>query len=219
MAVPSALRARIVAPAYRISAVLGGVAVLLALMGFPLIAGIALALALANLGFFRNPRRTPPAGEHRIVSPADGRVVEVSKWDDPQGFVGPAWKVAIFLSVFDVHVNRNPISGTVRAVRRRGGRYLAAFRSAASELNVCSRMDIEGRGGLRLAVVQISGLIARRIVSYPDAGDLLERGEPYGLICYGSRVEVYVPVTCIVTVKPGDRVNGGTSVIAESPDE
>ena len=190
----------------------------LALVAAELSTGLAIALglvALANLAFFRNPRRSPPGGESVVVAPADGRVVEVARVEDPDGFVPDAWRIAIFLSILDVHVNRVPLSAVVRGVRRSGSRYLAAFNPEASSLNVQSRLDLETRSGARLALVQITGLIARRIVSYAEEGAQLERGEPYGLLCYGSRVEIYLPADCKITVSPGDRVRGGSSAVAE----
>jgi phosphatidylserine decarboxylase len=184
----------------------------------PLLSSLLLAIAGANLLFFRNPSRVPPPGEGRIVSPADGRVVEVASVEDPEGFVGPAWRVAVFLSLLDGHVQRAPIAGKVRAVRRRGGEFLAAFRPEASERNASTRIDLDAASGARIAVVQIAGIIARRILCYTGAGDDLGRGEPYGLICYGSRVELYVPAAASLGVRPGDRVRAGETVVAEVRD-
>jgi phosphatidylserine decarboxylase len=170
-------------------------------------------LALLNLAFFRNPARdVPPAG---VVSPADGKVVEVIAMQDPDGFVGSCTRVAIFLSVLDVHVNRAPLAAKVRAVRRSGTQFLAAFNPQASTRNVQARLDLETADGSRLAVVQITGLIARRILCYAGEGDELERGAPYGLICYGSRMELYLPAQARVRVQPGDVVRAGETVIAE----
>jgi phosphatidylserine decarboxylase len=174
-----------------------------------------LVLAAANLAFFRNPGRVPPEGDHRVVSPADGRVVEVATVEDPDGYMGKAERVAIFLSIFDGHVQRAPLDARVRAVRRRGTRFLAAFNREASRLNVQTRLDLERGNGTRLAVVQITGLVARRVICYPLAGDVLVRGEPYGLICYGSRVEIYLPEGTPVRVRRGDRVRSGETVIGE----
>ena len=216
MDVPRALRGPIARQGWLASAAL------LAGAGLALAFGLrwpALALALlagANLAFFRNPRRTAPPGEHLVLSPADGRVVEVAEVEDPDGFVSaPVTRIAIFLSVFNVHVNYAPLSAKVRAVRRTGARFLAAFHRDASAHNVQARLDLETPSGARLAVVQITGLIARRIVSYPVEGDSLERGMPYGLICYGSRMEVYLPAGARVSVGKGDRVRGGKTVLAE----
>ena len=215
MAVPSPLQSRIAPQAWLLTVPLGAVAVFCALLGMPLLAAVGALLAAGNAAFFRNPERPIPDGEGLVISPADGRVVEVARVADPDGFVGNAWRIAIFLSIFNVHVNRVPVSGKVRAVRRKGSRFLAAFNKNASELNVQSRIDLETPTGLRVAVVQITGLIARRIVSFPVEGEQLLRGEPYGLICYGSRVELYLPETAKLRVERGDRVKGGSSVLAE----
>ena len=185
------------------------------MLGLGALALFSLLLAGANLAFFRNPRRQVPEGEQRVVAPADGRIVEVIKIEDPDGFVGAAWRVAIFLSVFDVHINRAPYSGRVRGIRSRGSKFLAAFNSDASELNVQTRMDIEGPDGTRIGVVQITGLIARRIVCYPTEGGAVVRGESYGLICYGSRMEIYLPADAQIRVQPGERVRAGETILAE----
>jgi phosphatidylserine decarboxylase len=214
LAVPEPLKSRIAPQAWPATAVLVALAVGAGFFGWFWIAGIVVLLAAANLAFFRNPRRAPAPG-NGVVSPADGRVVSVERMSDPDGFVGDSWRVAIFLSVFNVHVNYAPISGKVRGIRRKGSRFLAAFNGKASELNVQSRLDLETDDGVRVGVVQITGLIARRIISYPSEGDSLERGVPYGLICYGSRMEVYVPASARVCVSPGDRVRGATHVLAE----
>jgi phosphatidylserine decarboxylase len=215
MAVPRALRSPIAPQAWPISAALAALALLLAGYGHVALAALALLAAAANAAFFRNPKRSVPEDPRAVVSPADGRVVEVAEVEDPEGFVGKAWRIAIFLSVFDVHVNRAPLAAAVRAVRRGGTRFLAAFRPEASGANVRLRLDLETPGGLRAALVQITGLIARRIVCYANEGDPLVRGEPYGLICYGSRVELYLPVSSRIRVQAGDRVRGGESVLAE----
>ncbi|MFQ5696822.1 MAG: phosphatidylserine decarboxylase [Myxococcota bacterium] len=194
---------------------LGLVAGISALAGLGSLAGASGLAGLANLAFFRNPRRHPPSGDRLAVSPADGRVVEVAELAEPDPFVGVARRVAIFLSILDVHVNRVPLSGKVRALRRSGNQYRAAFRAEASARNVQVRLDVETPAGIRYALVQITGLIARRIVCRVDEGSALERGRPYGLICYGSRVELIVPTQVRIQVRPGDRVRGGETVIAE----
>ena len=215
MAVPSPLQSRITPQAWLLTVPLAGVAGFCAFLGMPWLALAGALLALGNAAFFRNPRRRIPEGENLVVSPADGRVVEVARIADPDGFVENGWRIAIFLSIFNVHVNCAPLSGKVRAIRRKGSKFRAAFHKDASELNVQSRIDLETPAGLRAAVVQITGLIARRIVSFPKEGDQLLRGEPYGLICYGSRVELYLPENAIMRVERGDRVKGGSSVLAE----
>lgn len=215
MAVPPPLRAPIAPQAWPISVVLLAAGLALGLWGSALGAGLCALLALLNTAFFRNPKRAVPEGETRIVAPADGKVVEVERVQDPDGHVADAWRIAIFLSIFDVHICYVPLSGKVRGIRRRGTQFRAAFRGDAGATNVQSRIDLEGADGTRVGLVQITGLIARRIVSYPDEGDLLVRGEPYGLMCYGSRVELYLPGAARPLVKVGDRVTGAASVLAE----
>jgi phosphatidylserine decarboxylase len=215
LAVPEALQGRVARPGLRLSTIV----TIAALVAVPLIGSgtglFLLALAVGNALFFRNPRRRPPDGERLVVSPADGRVMDVIRADDPGEFVGPAWRVGIFLSIFNAHVQRVPLSGKVRAVRQSGTRFLAAFNREASSRNVQTRLDVETDIGARIAVVQITGLIARRILCYPREGEALVRGEPYGLICYGSRVEIYVPASAQIRVQPGDRVRAGRTVITE----
>ncbi len=212
--VPQALVGRIARPGLWISAALAALALLAAFFSGGL-AGTLLGLAGANLAFFRNPERAIPDGDHRVVCPADGRVVEVVRIDDPGDFVGPAIRIAIFLSVFNAHIQRVPLAAKVQAVRRSGAQFLAAFNADASQRNVQTRLDLETPGGTRLGLVQITGLIARRILCYATVGDSLVRGEPYGLICYGSRVELYLPQNAIVQVRPGDHVRAGKTIVAE----
>ncbi len=214
--VPQALVGRIARPGLWISAALAALA-LLAVFFSGGLAGTLLVLSGANLAFFRNPDRAIPDGDHRVVCPADGRVVEVVRIDDPGDFVGPAIRIAIFLSVFNAHIQRVPLAAKVQAVRRSGAQFLAAFNADASQRNVQTRLDLETPGGTRLGLVQITGLIARRILCYATVGDSLVRGEPYGLICYGSRVELYLPQNATVHVRPGDPVRAGKTVVAEVP--
>lgn len=215
MAFPRELRSRVAPQGIRLSVVLGILAAGAAGLSWPLLA-LALGLAAAaNLAFFRNPHRLPPAGECLVVSPADGRVVEVSRLEAADEFVGRGWRIAIFLSIFNVHINRVPISGKVRGTSRAGQLFLAAFNPRASQLNVQLRLNIEAPTGARLGVAQVTGLIARRIVCYAREGDTVDRGDPYGLICYGSRVEVYLPEGSRILAKVGDRVRGAETVIAE----
>ncbi len=185
---------------------LGGFGVL------PTAAAVPPALLAAFAAFFfRDPERTPPPGEERVVAPADGRVTTVEESDDP---AEPGRRVSIFLSIFSVHVNRAPTAGRVLAVRYRPGEFRAAFRGDASERNERNEIRLECRGG-RLRIRQIAGVVARRIVCRASAGDFLGRGERFGLIRFGSRTEVLLPPNCRPTVRAGDRVRGGETVIAE----
>ena len=169
-------------------------------------AGIFLLLLCAFVAFFfRNPRRTVPEDPKIIVSPADGRVVKVER-------VGNVTKLSIFLSIFDVHVNRSPISGRIEAMDYKPGRFRAAFNDAASVENERNIIMLS-QGNLKLVFTQIAGIIARRIVCWKRVGDVVEKGELVGLIRFGSRVDVLFPAGTEVTVQTGDRVRGGSSPI------
>ncbi len=167
-------------------------------------------VALACLGFFRDPERTPPAVTGAILAPADGRVMGVVDVDD--GWVGRAVRVSIFLSPLDVHVNRSPVAGLVRDVQYAPGRFLAAYRDEASELNERCTVALEGDSA-RLTVRQIAGVLARRIVCRARAGDKLQAGERYGLIRFGSRTDLVVPRGTELRVQVGDRVRGGETIM------
>lgn len=174
--------------------------------------GAAGVCFLAVCFFFRDPERVIPAGEGVVVSAADGRVVgirEVSR-DREGGLSGI--QVSVFLSVFDVHVNRIPFSGRVRAVQRRPGRFLLAFQERASAENEQVAVEIEG-AGRTLAVKQIAGFVARRIVCHAAEGAQVRRGERFGMIKFGSRVDLILPPDSEVRVRVGDRVRAGETII------
>jgi phosphatidylserine decarboxylase len=166
--------------------------------------------ALACLGFFRDPERTPPDLPGAVLAPADGRVMAVAETQDP--WVGRAVRVSIFLSPLDVHVNRAPIGGLVKNVEHAPGRFVAAYRPEASDENERCTVSLEGETA-RVAVKQIAGVVARRIVCRVRAGDALEAGERFGLIRFGSRTDLIVPRGTTVKVAVGDRVRGGESVM------
>jgi phosphatidylserine decarboxylase len=172
------------------------------------VAALALLFLAAFVGyFFRNPAREIPAGDNLIVSPADGKVVRVASLPEGQG-------ISIFLNIFDVHVNRAPIGGELEQVEYRRGRFKAAFDEEASRVNEQNILSIRGQR-IRVVVKQIAGLIARRVVCWKRPGHFLERGELFGLIRFGSRVDVILPKEVKLLVKVGDRVKGGSSVIGE----
>jgi phosphatidylserine decarboxylase len=175
---------------------------------------VPVLLAMFFLWFFRDPRRTVPQGEGLIVSPADGKVTEVLRITTPEG---ESLRLSIFLSVFNVHVNRSPVSGTLRDVVYRKGLYLNAMNPASAEKNEQSKAVIAADGGYTIAFSQIAGLLARRIVFRPRPGDRLERGQHVGLIKFGSRVDVIMPGVAELKVKKGDRVQGGSSILATMP--
>jgi len=184
------------------------------LLAGPWLGGSLFALALFTLAFFRNPARAIPGDERTVVAPADGRVLEAGEITRPDG--SRAKRVGIFLSIFDVHVNRAPIGGRIAAVDYRAGAFLPAFDHEASLRNEQNSVTIED-GGTRVVFKQIAGLIARRIVFRKKVDDRVAPGERVGLIKFGSRVDVFLPPNVAVRVKVGDRVAGGTSVLGELP--
>jgi phosphatidylserine decarboxylase len=164
-----------------------------------------LGLSVFVAFFFRNPSRTIPDDPHLIVSPADGRVVNVER-------VGNITKLSIFLSIFNVHVNRSPIGGRIEAIDYKAGKFKAAFDSNASIVNERNVVMVSD-GQIKIVFVQIAGLIARRIVFWKKVGDSVQKGELVGLIRFGSRVDVTFPAGTEAIVKKGDRVRGGSSPI------
>jgi phosphatidylserine decarboxylase len=185
-------------------------AVLLGWLTSPAWAVIPVLLALFFLQFFRDPERTIPQEAGAVVSPGDGKVTDVSlvtAGNEKQT------RISIFLSVFNVHVNRSPIAGVVRDVRYQRGKFLDARSPDCAEQNEQNVVTVEG-DGQRVIFKQIAGLLARRIVFHPKIGDRLERGQRVGLIKFGSRVDVLVDASARVSVKVGDRVKGGATVLA-----
>jgi len=175
---------------------------------------IFLALTGFVAYFFRDPERSIPTDPGLLLSPADGKIVDVSPLQNDR--VQPSGTlVSIFLSVFDVHINRTPITGTVVDVHYQPGRFLPAFRAAASNLNEQNIVTLQAAGS-RIVIKQIAGILARRIVCYVKAGDKLNTGQRFGLIRFGSRVDIIIPPGFAVCARLGQRVRGGESVLAES---
>lgn len=179
------------------------------------VAGLLLTAFMA--WFFRDPERTAPSARGAVISPADGKIV--FSGDCPAGMYTPApgKKVSVFMSVLDVHVNRAPVAGRVAAVRYNKGRFLAANVDKASLENEQNGVVIETAGGRTVAYVQIAGLIARRIVCDLAEGDEVVAGQRVGLIRFGSRVDVYLPADAVLSVRTGDRVRAGESVLGVLP--
>jgi len=203
----------IAAPGHRF--VLAGVVlILLGVMGgWPWLTVLGLVSGGFFAYFFRDPERAVPADPGVIVSPADGVVIRVDEVTENEFLKSPARYVAIFMNVFDVHVNRAPVAGTVTEMRHRAGEYKAASRPDAASRNEQQALVLENAAGGRVLVVQIAGLLARRIIPYVKPGHILARGERFGLICFGSRVDLYLPGDSQIEVKTGDRVKAGSSII------
>lgn len=174
---------------------------------------VPVLLAAFFLWFFRDPHRVIPSGPGLVVSPGDGVVTETISIATPDG---PRQRISIFLSVFNVHVNRSPISGVLSQVRYKKGRYLNAMNPASAESNEQNIATVRGEG-FEVTFKQIAGLLARRIVFNFREGDRLERGQRVGLIKFGSRVDVIVPAEAEIQVKVRQRVKGGSSVLAVMP--
>lgn len=162
--------------------------------------------------FFRNPERSIPADNTLVLSPADGKVMNIEETFE-DGFLGEAgYKVTIFLSVFDVHVNRSPIYGEIKYQQYTCGRFRPAYKKAVGCENERHTIGLENNH-MKILVTQIAGILARRIVSWVNLGSTLERGERYGMIKFGSCTEVIVPKSVDILVKKGDRVKGGETII------
>lgn len=186
----------------------------LTLLGRRRLAAPFWAASAASLGFFRDPERAVPAVTHGVLAPADGRVTSVEDAVDP--FVGPSRRVSIFLSPLDVHINRAPIAGLVSDTVYTPGRFVAAYDPAAGEVNERCAVRIQGEQA-RVTVVQVAGVVARRIVCRVGPGDKLEAGQRFGMIRFGSRTDCYMPKGTDVRVKVGDRVIGGVTVLGLLP--
>ena len=178
---------------------------------------IFLALFLFTIAFFRDPNRPVPAGPNLIVAPADGRVRDIVDLDEKEILKTKTRRVGIFLSIFDVHTNRAPIDGRIVYRQHHAGLCLDARDPNCSEKNEAMTWAFENPRG-RIVVRQLTGAIARRIVAWANVGDELKKGERFGMIRFGSRTELYLPLNAEVLVKTGDHVSGGSTVIARLPD-
>ena len=175
---------------------------------------VSLAVLGFTTNFFRDPERTAPKGEHLILSPADGKVIVIKRIRDDEFFRAEVQQISIFMSPLNVHVNRNPITGTVRHTRYVKGEYFAAFEDKASEKNEQMIVGLEGENG-KVMFKQIAGFIARRIVCSLKMGDTVNRGERFGMIKFGSRVDVFFPLSVHVRVHAGDITKAGETILGE----
>ena len=171
-----------------------------------------LAVTLFVMWFFRNPNRVTPEDEKAVISPADGKVIKIEEVDEDL-LGGKVIKVSIFMNIFNVHVNRAPCAGTVKKIIYRKGKFFSANLDKASELNERNSVLIETANGIRILTIQIAGMIARRIVCWPEEGMEVQKGERFGLIKFGSRLEVFMPIDSTIHVKVGDKVSAGETRI------
>jgi phosphatidylserine decarboxylase len=174
----------------------------------------SLGLAIFIISFFRDPERDIPSEEGSVVSPADGKIIIVDRISEDRFLKKEAIKISIFMNVFNVHVNRVPASGKVLGVFYNPGKFFSADKDKASLENEQNALLIEAKNGKRFVVNQIAGLIARRIVCYSKEGDILEKGKRFGMIRFGSRLDVYLPVACKTNISIGDKVKAGSSILA-----
>lgn len=175
--------------------------------------GVSLCLFFFMAYFFRDPERVIPEGDGLFVAPADGRVIRVREVSSPENTGPTSHEISIFMSPFDVHVNRSPCDGKVTVVRYSPGKFLAAYRDDASLKNEHAVMVLE-REGETVTVRQVAGFLARRVVCRVKKGMVLRRGERYGIIKFGSRLDVYLPMRAVVTVRVGEKTRAGETVIA-----
>ena len=193
-----------------------GIATLLAFVaGFNTISLVLFSVTLFVIWFFRNPQRNTPEKDGLVISPADGRVIRIEEATSDELPGRTFQKISIFMNVFNVHVNRIPCSGQIRFVRYREGKFLSANLDKASKLNERNTVLLQMADGREIVTVQIAGLIARRIICWLKEGMPVTRGERFGLIRFGSRVEVFLPLGSTILVKVGEKVRAGETPIGE----
>lgn len=180
-----------------------------------LVAILITVLALWCAYFFRDPERTGPRGPNIVIAPADGRVLMITDVDEPRFVQGRATRISIFMNVFNVHVNRYPVDGRVDFVWYNKGKFFNAAAEKSSLENEQMSVGVTTPSGVRILTRQIAGLIARRIVTYSKVGDEAHQGDRFGIIRFGSRVDVFIPTTSVVKAKLGDVTTAGTTVLAE----
>lgn len=186
-----------------------------ALLGLILPALLGLASTFFIIYFFRDPDRTVPNGVGLVASPADGKVVVAGTVENSTYYEGTCLKISVFMSVFNVHVNRMPCSGKVKKIIYNPGKYISANLDKASKENEQNAVYLEMEDGKEICTVQIAGLIARRIICNVQEGDVVNRGQRFGMICFGSRLDVYLPRDSKINVAVGDIVKAGTTILGE----
>lgn len=194
-----------------------GLTLLMGLLGWPVAVVLAGGATVFTAWFFRNPKRTPPQAPGAVVAPGDGKVIAVEEEFEPRYLKDRSIRLSIFLNVFDVHVNRIPCEGVVENVQYQPGRFLVASKPEATLQNEQNAIMLRSARGAKVLCVQVAGLIARRIVCWVSPGDRVERGERYGLIRFGSRMDTFLPLGSAVNVAVGDRVKGGETILGTLP--
>ncbi len=192
-----------------------GASVIFALLEWEIAAVAALAVTAFVLYFFRDPERVVPDGQGLLVSPADGKVIEIEQASEGAISRQAVTRVSIFMNVFNVHVNRFPVTGTVKRIEYQPGSFLPADQKKALIRNEQNKLLIADEAGNEITVVQVAGLIARRIVCWAETGDELKKGQRFGLIRFGSRLDIYLPPQYSVCVRQGRKVWAGQTIIAQ----
>jgi phosphatidylserine decarboxylase len=196
-------------------AVTAGCAVLAAWLGWYLLAAGAGLITLFVSWFFRNPARVVPQDRNAVVAPGDGKVIAIEEEFEPRFLKNRSIRLTIFLNVFDVHINRAPCDGVVQEVQYQPGLFLVASRPDATIRNEQNALFLTTPQGVKVLCVQVAGLIARRIVCWASAGQHVRRGERFGLIRFGSRMDTFLPLGTVLKVAVGDRVKGGETILGE----
>ena len=178
------------------------------------VTGVIGVLFVFHFFFFRDPQRNTTAAANQIVSPADGTIIKIDEIEEPVYLKEKVQRVAIFMSVFNVHVNRNPVNGTVEFLEHKNGQFLAAFADKALAVNERTEIGVNTKFG-KMFFVQIAGLIARRIVCHLQIGDTMKTGERFGMIKYSSRVDLFLPLSAKIKVSLKDKVVAGKTIIGE----
>ena len=198
-------------------AVPAGVTLLTGLQGWPVVALVGAVATLFCAWFFRNPGRVVPQGPNLVVAPGDGKVIAIEEEFEPRYLKERSVRVTIFLNVFDVHINRMPCDGVIENVQYQPGLFMVASKPEATFMNEQNALMIKTPKGIKVLCVQVAGLIARRIVCWVSPRDPAVRGERYGLIRFGSRMDTFLPIGTTFRVAVGQRVKGGETILGELP--
>lgn len=194
-----------------------GVTLLTGLLGWSFVAFLGGIATLFSAWFFRNPARVIPQGRNLIVAPGDGKVIAIEEEFEPRYLKERSLRVTIFLNVFDVHINRLPCDGTIENVQYQPGLFMVASKPEATFMNEQNALMIKTDEGIKVLCVQVAGLIARRIVCWIAPLERASRGERYGLIRFGSRMDTFLPIGTTLRVAVGQRVKGGETILGELP--
>ena len=205
----------IASPGYFLIGTAAFVTLVFALLGLTFLTLLGLAATVFIIYFFRDPDRVVPNGAGLVVSPADGKIVAAGMVKNSTYYNETCVKISVFMSVFNVHVNRMPCKGTVKKISYNPGKFFSANLDKASKENEQNAVYLETEDGKEICTVQIAGLIARRIICRVQEGDTVKKGQRFGLICFGSRLDVYLPENTNLKVAVGDRVKAGTSALGE----